>query len=132
MLAADPPNIDGALPRKNRQANHPRRPPRTPMSSPRLRAPLPAKGATTESVDLNEAVREVIALSLSELQRNRAILRTELADDLPPVAGDRVQLQQVMLNLLLNASEAMSGVPTAADPGHWRSEPSPTRMTMSV
>ena len=61
-------------------------------------------------MDLNEATREVIALSLSELQRNRVILRTEFADDLPPVTGDRVQLQQVILNLLLNASDAMSGV----------------------
>jgi signal transduction histidine kinase len=61
-------------------------------------------------VDLNEATREVIALSLSELQRSRVILRAELADDLPPVTGDRVQLQQVILNLLLNASDAMSGV----------------------
>jgi signal transduction histidine kinase len=63
-----------------------------------------------ESVDLNEATREVIALSLSELQRNRVILRPDLVDDLPLVAGDRVQLQQVILNLLRNASDAMSGV----------------------
>jgi len=56
------------------------------------------------------ATREVIALSLSELQRNRVILRSELADNLPPVAGDRVQLQQVILNLVRNASDAMSGV----------------------
>jgi signal transduction histidine kinase len=61
-------------------------------------------------VDLNEATREVIALSSSELQRNRAILRADFTDNLPPVCGDRVQLQQVILNLLLNASEAMSGV----------------------
>jgi signal transduction histidine kinase len=47
---------------------------------------------------------------LRELQRSRVILRAELADDLPPVAGDRVQLQQVILNLLLNAAEAMSSV----------------------
>ena len=46
----------------------------------------------------------------SELQRNRIILLTEFADDLPAVSGDRVQLQQVTLNLLLNATEAMSGV----------------------
>jgi len=61
-------------------------------------------------VDLNEAAREVIALSWSELQRSRVILRPELADILPPVTGDRVQLQQVILNLLLNATEAMSSV----------------------
>ena len=76
----------------------------------RLRALFSKKDATSESVDLNEATREVIALSSSELQRNRVILRPELADDLPPVTGDRVQLQQVILNLLLNASDAMSGV----------------------
>jgi signal transduction histidine kinase len=52
----------------------------------------------------------VVALSLSDLQRNRVILQLELADDLPLVAGDRVQLQQVILNLLRNASDAMSTV----------------------
>ena len=54
--------------------------------------------------------REVIALSLRELQHNGVVLRSDLAGALPPVAGDRVQLQQVVLNLLLNASEAMSGI----------------------
>ena len=63
-----------------------------------------------EPLDLNEATREVIALSLSDLQRNRVILRSELAEDLPPVIGDRVQLQQVILNLLRNASDAMVGI----------------------
>jgi len=61
-------------------------------------------------VDLNDATREVIALSSSELQRSRVTLRHEFADDLPAVTGDRVQLQQVILNLLRNASDAMSGV----------------------
>jgi signal transduction histidine kinase len=61
-------------------------------------------------VDLNEAAREVIALLLSELQRNRVILQAELADDLPPVTGDRVQLQQVILNLLRNGSDAMKDI----------------------
>jgi len=75
-----------------------------------LRALFSRKDATTEPVDLNEAAREVIALSWSELQRSRVILRPELADILPPVTGDRVQLQQVILNLLLNATEAMSSV----------------------
>jgi signal transduction histidine kinase len=61
-------------------------------------------------MDLNEAAREVIAMSLSELQKNRVILRPELDDRLPLVTGDRVQLQQVILNLLRNASDAMSTI----------------------
>ena len=52
-----------------------------------------------ESVDLSDATREVIALLLGELQRDRVKLQTELANDLPLVMGDRVQLQQVILNL---------------------------------
>jgi signal transduction histidine kinase len=52
----------------------------------------------------------VIALSLSDLQRNRVILRPELGDNLPAASGDRVQLQQVILNLIRNASDAMSSV----------------------
>jgi signal transduction histidine kinase len=61
-------------------------------------------------MDLNEATREVVALSLSDLQRNRVTLQLELTEPLPPVVGDRVQLQQVILNLLRNASEAMAHV----------------------
>jgi PAS domain S-box-containing protein len=107
MLAADPPNVDGASEtarRTIRDAN------RASDVITRLRALFSKKDATNETVDLNEATREVIALSLRDLQRNRVILRPELADDLPPVSGDRVQLQQVILNLLRNASDAMSGV----------------------
>jgi hypothetical protein len=52
---------------------------------------------------------EVIALTRSELRSSRTSLQTQLADGLPLVLGDRIQLQQVMLNLILNAAEAMSG-----------------------
>jgi C4-dicarboxylate-specific signal transduction histidine kinase len=107
MLAADPPNVDGAcetVRRTIRDGN------RASEVITRLRALFSKKEVTIESVDLNEATREVIALSLNELQRNRVILRTELASDLPVVKGDRVQLQQVLLNLLRNASDAMSAV----------------------
>ena len=76
----------------------------------RLRALFGNKDTVAESVDLNEATREVIALSSSDLQRGRVMLKQELSDDLPPITGDRVQLQQVILNLLRNASDAMSGV----------------------
>src|SRR5467141_2630814 len=107
MLAADPPNVDGARETARRTI---RDGDRAAAVITRLRALFSKKDATIESVDLNEATREVIALSLGELQRNRVILRSELADNLPPVAGDRVQLQQVILNLVRNASDAMSGV----------------------
>jgi signal transduction histidine kinase len=76
----------------------------------RLRALFCKKGVTYESLDLNEATREVVALSLSDLERNKVMVRTELAGELPPIQGDRVQLQQVILNLLLNASDAMGGI----------------------
>ncbi len=107
MLNADPPNVDGAREtalRAIRDGN------RASDVVARLRALFAKKAAAAESVDLNEATREVVALSLSELQTNRVIVREDLAEDLPPVAGDRVQLQQVILNLLLNASDAMSNV----------------------
>lgn len=107
MLAPEPPNVDGAREtarRTIRDAN------RASEVITRLRALYGKKESIIESVDLNEAAREVITLSLNELQRNRVILRSELADDLPLVAGDRVQLQQVILNLLRNACDAMGDV----------------------
>jgi PAS domain S-box-containing protein len=107
MLAAEPPNVEGARETARRTLRDGNR---ASEVTTRLRALFVKKSAGSEWVDLNEATREVIALSLGELQRNRVMLRTELADDLPPVAGDRVQLQQVILNLFLNASDAMSDV----------------------
>ncbi|MGB6871441.1 MAG: ATP-binding protein [Acidobacteriaceae bacterium] len=107
MLAADPPNVDGAREtarRTIRDAN------RASAVTERLRALFTRKEALIEPVDLNEAVEEVIALSLSGLQRNQVVVRTELAENLPPVMGDRIQLQQVVLNLLRNGSDAMSAV----------------------
>jgi PAS domain S-box-containing protein len=107
MLAADPPNVDGARETARRTIRDGNR--ASEVIS-RLRSLYGKKDPTIESVDLNEAAREVLALSLSELQRSRVILRPELAHDLPLVAGDRVQLQQVILNLLRNASDAMSTI----------------------
>src|SRR4029079_16458019 len=106
-LNADPPNVDGAretVLRTIRDGN------RASGVITRLRALFSKKEFTLETLDLNEVTREVIALSLSDLQQNRIILRSELAEDLPPIIGDRIQLQQVTLNLLRNASDAMVGV----------------------
>jgi PAS domain S-box-containing protein len=107
MLAADPPNVDGARETARRMIRDGNR---ASEVITRLRALFGKKETTNESVDLNDATREVLALSSSELQRNRVILQQELADDLPAVTGDRVQLQQVILNLIRNASDAMSAV----------------------
>ena len=63
-----------------------------------------------ELLDVNRKVREVLALAEHELRGQDIVLRTELDGTLPRVAGDRVQLQQVLLNLIVNAIEAMSGV----------------------
>jgi PAS domain S-box-containing protein len=107
MLGADPPDVDGARETARRTIRDGNR---ASEVIARLRTLFTKKASTTEPLDLNEATREVIALSASDLQRRRVILRQELADTLPPVNGDRVQLQQVILNLLLNAADAMSAV----------------------
>ncbi len=107
MLAADPPNIDGARETARRTIRDGNR---ASDVVTRLRALFARKVSAIESVDLNEAAREVIALSRDELNRAAVVLQPDLADGLPPVSGDRVQLQQVVLNLLLNASDAVSGI----------------------
>jgi PAS domain S-box-containing protein len=107
MLAMEPPNVDGARETARRTIRDGNR---ASEVITRLRALFSKKHTLVERVHLNEATREVLALSLSELQRSRVILRCELADDLPLVTGDRVQLQQVILNLLRNASDAMNTV----------------------
>jgi PAS domain S-box-containing protein len=76
----------------------------------RLRAMYSKKVVMSDAVDLNEAAHEVVDLLRSEMRRHRIVLQMERAPALPPVMGDRVQLQQVMLNLLLNAIEAMHDV----------------------
>jgi C4-dicarboxylate-specific signal transduction histidine kinase len=63
-----------------------------------------------DRVDINAAIREVIELARSEAMKNGVLMRTELADSLPLARGDRVELQQVILNLVLNAVEAMSAL----------------------
>ena len=63
-----------------------------------------------DRVDVNETILEVLALARTEVHRNGVSLQTRLGDELPFVLGDRIQLQQVILNLMNNAIEAMSGI----------------------
>jgi PAS domain S-box-containing protein len=76
----------------------------------RVRALFKKTPAAKEPVDINEIIQEVLAVTQNELQRNRVSLRTEFAKDLPMVIGDKIQLQRVILNLVVNAVEAMRGV----------------------
>jgi PAS domain S-box-containing protein len=74
------------------------------------------KGAPQrELVDVNEVIREMIVLLRSEAMRYSLSVRTELAADLPQVMGDRVQLQQVMMNLIINGFDAMKDVDAARE-----------------
>jgi PAS domain S-box-containing protein len=76
----------------------------------RVRALFKKARMAKERLDLNEAIEEVVILTQNEVQRKNVALRMELAADLPAVMGDRVQLQQVVMNLILNAVEAMDSV----------------------
>jgi PAS domain S-box-containing protein len=76
----------------------------------RIRALVKNEALQKTKFNINEVVHEAIALISHEMQRKHVLLRTELAADLPLVFGDRVQLGQVLLNLIMNGIEAMSGV----------------------
>jgi PAS domain S-box-containing protein len=107
MLSSDPPNIEGARETARRTIRDGNR---ASEVIARLRGMFGKKEFTAEAFDLNEATREVIALSQHELQRRRVFLLTEFRENSLRVTGDRVQLQQVILNLLLNAADAMKNV----------------------
>ena len=74
----------------------------------RIRGLIKKVPAQRAALDVNEAILETIALTRSEMRQHDIVLKTELANDLPRISGDRIQLQQVMLNLIMNAIEAMS------------------------
>jgi PAS domain S-box-containing protein len=76
----------------------------------RIRAMTKKASTPNEKLFLNETIQDVLALVGDEVKRKGVILRPQFADDLLPVAGDRVQLQQVLMNLVLNGIEAMSSV----------------------
>jgi PAS domain S-box-containing protein len=76
----------------------------------RIRALIKKAPTRNEPIEINEAILEVIELTRGEAVKNGISAQTDLADGLPPIDGDLVQLQQVILNLIMNAVEAMSGV----------------------
>ena len=76
----------------------------------RIRALVKRQAPRKDLVDVNLKIAQVIELAADEIRRNGIVLRTELAEGLPRVEGDRVQLQQVLLNLILNAIDAMSPI----------------------
>jgi PAS domain S-box-containing protein len=75
----------------------------------RIRALVKKASPRKDSLDINSTVLEVTALTSGEMSKNRVSVQTQLAESLPAVQGDRVQIQQVLLNLFVNAAEAMSG-----------------------
>lgn len=76
----------------------------------RVRSLVARASPSRDSIDMAETISEALALVRSDIRENHILLRTELANDLPSVTGDRVQLQQVILNFVINAIEAMAGV----------------------
>jgi len=106
-LAAEPPDLDevrhylGLIVRDGNRASE--------VIS-RIRGLVRKEPPRADRLDINDALLEVIGLSNSELQKNWVVVRTQFGGNVPIVPADRVQLQQVMLNLIVNASEAMSAV----------------------
>jgi PAS domain S-box-containing protein len=81
----------------------------------RIRALAKKAPSRKDWVDINDTILEVIALARSQVQSNGVLVRTRLGEDLPLILGDRIQLQQVLLNLIINAIEAMNDVSDARE-----------------
>jgi PAS domain S-box-containing protein len=77
----------------------------------RLRTLFQRRGSLKEPLGINEVIQEVLAITRGEIRKGGATVRTQMRHDVPSVTGDRVQLQQLLLNLIINAVEAMSVVP---------------------
>lgn len=105
LLALDPPNIASATDTARRTIRDTER--ATEVIK-RLRAMFNRQSPAMEQIDLNEIAREVIALSARDMREKFIVLEARLAPELPPVTGDRIQLQQVILNMVLNGIEAMA------------------------
>ncbi len=110
-LSAQPPNLEKVGQLLRRIANDGNR---AGEVIGRIRQAIKKAPPKKEEVDINEAIRQVVALVRSEAIKNRVSVGTRLEDGLPFVEGDRVELQQVLLNLVMNAIEAMSGYSNGA------------------
>jgi PAS domain S-box-containing protein len=106
-LATKPPQMDKARRALERIANDGKRAAEVIQ---RIRALMKRQAPRKEWLDINETILEVIALAQYQLRRSGILVETRLGHDLPLVRCDRVQLQQVLLNLIINAIEAMSGI----------------------
>jgi PAS domain S-box-containing protein len=107
MLSAEPPDLNqarealGDIIKDGRRASD---------VIQRIRALVKKAPGQADELDINEVIAETIALARSEILRSGVVLETQLGSGLPPVRGDRVQLQQVIMNLVMNAVEAMGGM----------------------
>jgi PAS domain S-box-containing protein len=106
-LAGDTPNIEAARRSVERMINDGER---AGQVISRIRAMVVKSPSRRDLLNVNDVITEVVALTRNEVERYRVILMTELCEDPPCVKGDRIQLQQVILNLIMNAVEAMSTV----------------------
>jgi PAS domain S-box-containing protein len=110
-LAGDPPNLEEAREAARRIVRDGKR---AGDVIARVRALTRQDAASTDKVDLNQSIQEVLSLVADEAKRTSATICAGFADDVAPVAGDRVQVQQVVLNLVMNALEAMRSVGASA------------------
>ena len=106
-LGAQPPNLDEVRQALGRAVKDGRR---AAEIIGRIRTLIKKEPPRKDALEVNEAIVEVIALTRGEVMKNNVSVQTQLAEGLPLIQGDRIQLQQVILNLIINAVEAMSGV----------------------
>jgi signal transduction histidine kinase len=128
-LSAEPPNfqeVDDALSLIVKEGN------RAGEVVGRIRALFKKAPARKDAVEINDAILEIIALTRTEAANNNVSVRTQLAEGLPPVQGDRIQLQQVLLNLIINAIEAMRDVGEAERELHIGTRHEPDGVTVEV
>jgi len=106
-LGAEPPDLDKARQALGRSVESGMR---AAEIIGRIRTLIKKEPPRKDALEVNDAIGEVIALTRGEVMKNNVSVQTQLAEDLPLIQGDRVQLQQVIVNLIINAVQAMSGV----------------------